>query len=85
MSNPWPIVSCELVFNKTTGPTGGSQNREYWGGPTYGQAKVRQPPVVIVLLLPPWTTVRLYHASRDLTAKEDVRLVEGALGVGVGN
>ena len=32
------LVSCELGLIETTGPTGGTQHREYWGGPTNGQA-----------------------------------------------
>ena len=31
-------VSCELGLIETTGPTGGTQHREYWGGPANGQA-----------------------------------------------
>ena len=31
-------VSCELGLIETTGPTGGTQHREHWGGPTNGQA-----------------------------------------------
>ena len=31
-------VSCELGLIETTEPTGGTQHREYWGGPTNGQA-----------------------------------------------
>ena len=31
-------MSCELGSKETTGPTGGSQHREYWGGPTNGRA-----------------------------------------------
>ena len=31
-------VSCELGLKETTEPTGGTQHREYWGGPTNGQA-----------------------------------------------
>ena len=31
-------VSCELGLKEATGPTGGTQHREYWGGPTYGRA-----------------------------------------------
>ena len=31
-------VSCELGFLDTTGPTGGSQCMECWGGPTNGRA-----------------------------------------------
>ena len=27
-------MSCELGLKETTEPTGGSQHREYWGGPT---------------------------------------------------
>ena len=33
-------VSCELGFIETTKPTGGTQHREYSGGPTNGQAAV---------------------------------------------
>ena len=32
------IVSCELGLKETTEPTGGTQLREYWGGPTNGQS-----------------------------------------------
>ena len=31
-------VSCELGLKETTEPTGGTQQGEYWGGPTNGQA-----------------------------------------------
>ena len=31
-------VSCELGLIETTEPTEGTQHREYWGGPTNGQA-----------------------------------------------
>ena len=31
-------LSCELGCKETTEPTGGSQRREYWGGPTNGRA-----------------------------------------------
>ena len=30
-------VSCELGLKETTEPTGGTQHREYWGGPANGQ------------------------------------------------
>ena len=42
--SPCAAVSCELGLIETTGPTGGTQHREYWGGPTMA----RQPPVVVV-------------------------------------
>ena len=31
-------MSCELGLKDTTEPTGGTQHREHWGGPTNGQA-----------------------------------------------
>jgi hypothetical protein len=31
-------VSCELGLKEATGPTGGTQHREYWGGPANGRA-----------------------------------------------
>ena len=31
-------MSCELGLKQTTGPTGGTQHREHWGGPTNGRA-----------------------------------------------
>ena len=31
-------MSCELGSIKRTGPTGGSQHREHWGGPNNGWA-----------------------------------------------
>ena len=34
----WGPVSCELGLIETTEPTGGTQNREHWGGPTNGRA-----------------------------------------------
>ena len=42
--NPFGLVSCELGSIETTELTGGSQPREYWGGPLMA----RQPPVVVV-------------------------------------
>ena len=38
MTRAGSYVSCELGFKETTKPTGGTQNSEYWGGPTYGRA-----------------------------------------------
>ena len=35
-------MSCELGLKETTEPTGGTQNREYWGGPTNGRAAAPQ-------------------------------------------
>ena len=73
-------VSCELGLKETTAPTGGSQHREYWGGPTNGQAaacrrrprrRVRggssQPApcqVARTVLLPPSLVVSVHLRSR---------------------